>query len=84
LSPSDVFTPFDRRFANEHTRSLTETRAIYDAVRQQYQASVWSKPDALERTSRAVLHIIGEELQLPAYPPLFDALDACQQKLLSL
>ena len=84
MSPSDVFTPFERRFANEHTRSLAETRAIYDAVRQQYQVSVWSKPDAVERTSRAVLDMIGEERQLPAYPPLFDALDASQQKLLSL
>lgn len=84
MSPSDVFTPFDRRFANEHTRSLAETRAIYDAVRQRYQASVWSKPDALERTSRAVLDMIRDEVELPACPPLFDALDACQKELLGL
>ena len=84
MSPSDVSTPFGRRFTNEHARSLEETRAIHNAVTQQYQASVWSRPEAVERTSRAVLDIIREELQLPAYPPLFDALDACQQDLLGL
>jgi hypothetical protein len=84
LSPSDVSTPFRRRFTNEHARSLEETRALYNAVIQQHQRSIWSRPDAIGRTSRGVLDIIREEVELPPYQPLFDALNACQQELLGL
>ena len=84
MSPSDVSTPFGRRFTNEHARSLEETRAIYNAVAQQFLASIWSRPDAIERTSRAALDFIREGVDLPDCPALIDALNACQQELLSL
>ena len=84
MSPSDVSTPLRRRFANEHKRSLEETRAVYQALSQKYRTSVWSRPDAVEHTSRAALTIIREGLELPDYQPFLDALGACQQELLAL
>lgn len=45
---------------------------------------MWSKPNAIERTSRAVFDIIREKVELPVHQPLVGALDACQQELLGL
>jgi hypothetical protein len=84
LSPSDLSTPFSRRFTNEHKRSLAETRALYDLISQQYRASLWAKPDSIERTSRAAIGIIREETELSDYGPFIDAYHACQQELLGL
>ena len=84
MTPSDVTTPWRRRFGNEHKRSLEETRAVHQTLGQHYRASVWSRSDAIEHTSRAVLTIIREGLELPDHQPFLDALGACQQELLAL
>ncbi len=84
MSPSDVFTPFRRRFTNEHTRSLEETRALYETVKRQHASKVWAKPDAIQRISAATTEIIREAVELPKYQPLVDALGKCQQEVLAL
>lgn len=83
LSPSDVSTPFGRRFTNEHKRSLDETRAVYGVVTSKHRLSAWAKPDAIEQTSRAILEHIRTHVELPNYQPFLDALDTCQQELLA-
>jgi hypothetical protein len=86
LSPShDVFTPWRRRFTDEGARSVRELGALYDSVGSLHRAAVWGRPDAIERTSRAITEIVETDyVALPSYQPLRDALDRCQRQLLSL
>jgi len=84
LSPSDVSTPLWRRFGSEHKRSLKETRALYDHVTQLHRSKVWSSEDAVARASAAITDLVAEQVELPAYQPLIEALESCQRELLSL
>ena len=84
MSPSDVSTPLWRRFTGESKRSLEETRTFYEIIGQQYRSKIWSKPDALQRTSTAATRIIQEEIDVPPYPPFLDALNTYQHQLLAL
>jgi hypothetical protein len=84
LSPSDLSTPFSRRFTDEGKRSLEELQALHESVNGEYRGSVWSHDDAIPRVSRATLDIIREDTELPAFQPLLNAFDTCIRRLLAL
>src|ERR1700691_6268259 len=84
LSPHDVFTPFVRRFTDEHARSLKDTRKLYARVTAAHRASRWGHEAALETLSGAIVDSVCDTVELPSYAPLADALDACQSELLAL
>jgi hypothetical protein len=83
LSPNDLTTPLSRRFTDESTRSLAETRTTYETVRRFYLLSVWSKKNALSDASAVITAVVKENIILPNHPAFLDALDRCQQELLS-
>lgn len=84
LSPSDVFTPFSRRFGGENARSLAETRSFYNRVTSAHRNSIWSHADAVQNTGAKITEAVQERIELPTYRPLVDALSACQEELLEL
>jgi hypothetical protein len=84
LSPHDVFTPFLRRFSDEHARSLSETRKLYSRVTAAHRQSQWGQQDALGRTSRAILEAVCDRVTFPEYEPLAEAIRRCVYELLAL
>jgi hypothetical protein len=84
MSPHDVFTPFLRRFTDERARSLSETRRLYARVTAAHRASRWGRMGAVAEMSDAIATAVSEIVAVPAYEPLAEALDRCQQELLAL
>lgn len=84
MSPSDdIFRPLLRRFTDERQLSLNETRALYQRVTARHRSEIWSRPTALEVTSKTIMEMVGERLSLPQCQPLLDALRLCQDELLA-
>lgn len=84
LSPPDVFTPFVRRFTDEHARSLKDTRKLFSRVTAAHRASRWGREGAIEVVSNAIVESVCETIELPDYTPLAETLDTCQLELLAL
>lgn len=82
--PPSPFTPFIRRFTDERARDLSETIELYDEVRAAHVDSVWAHPDAVARVNTLIAERVGETVDLRASSTLLNALDRCQQELLSL
>jgi hypothetical protein len=84
LSPHDVFTPFIRRFTDEHSRSIKDTRALYNRVTAKHRGSRWGRAEALDRTAGAIMEAVAARVELPEYEPLCQAIAACVRELLAL
>jgi hypothetical protein len=84
LSPSDLSTPWSRRFTDEGKRSLEELQALHNSINSEYRRTIWSRDDSIPRVSRAALQIIGEDTELSAFQPLLNAFDTCIQGVLAL
>lgn len=80
MSPHDVFTPFFRRFTDEHARSLKETRKLYGRVTAAHRSSKWGQDGAIERTTSEIL----ARIELPQYRPIADAVAECIYEVLAL
>lgn len=84
MSPSDVFTPLSRRFANEAARSLRELRAHADQVSKRHSATRWSRPDALVETANDIGKMLIGKIDVPRCPPFLQAVHAARVRLLSM
>ena len=84
MNPPDVFTPFVRRFTDEHARSLKDTRKLYARVTAAHRGSRWGREGALEEVSNEIVQSVCKTIELPNYTPLAETLDACQLELLAL
>jgi hypothetical protein len=79
-----VYRPLLRRFTDERARDLAETVDLYNRVTAAHRASVWGRSDAIGRINNYIVDQVSTLAELPAYPPLGRALDACQHALLAL
>jgi hypothetical protein len=84
FSPPSVFTPFFRRFGSEGRREFNETAALYRAVKGRFDASRWSRADAIEDIVFEVEMGAGEHIVLPQSRPVRNALRALIGELLAL
>lgn len=75
LDKPSVFTPFARRFTDEHAREVTELRALYDEVRAGHAASPYSSNDAFLRIGNAIRDELPEIDHLLS--PFARAIDQC-------
>lgn len=78
----NVYTPFLRRFTDEAARDVSETIALYHAVRRAYDASVWSQADVVDRVNTYCAEITRQLIEPPTYLPLLRAMDTCQTALI--
>jgi hypothetical protein len=81
---TNAFTPFGRRSTDEVQFERNETIALYNRVRQQHYASIWSSPDIVERISNNMVEIIDQLVDLPSYLPLARALDRCLRAVVAV
>jgi hypothetical protein len=58
----NVFTPFLRRFTDEQTRDLSDTKALYATGRAAAAASEFAKPDAREEVGNVLWHTVREHV----------------------
>jgi hypothetical protein len=80
--PPSVFTPFLRRFTDEVAYDLKESIALYKEVRSEHVSSVWAQSDVVDRINSGCAKIVGDNVTLPSYRPLMEALDRCQLALI--
>jgi hypothetical protein len=83
MSPSDVSTPFSRRFGDEGQRSLNELRALYEDVSRRYGTSLWAKPNIRDVMVETTLKDICNVTGLSRSSPLIDPLAHCIHALLA-
>jgi hypothetical protein len=81
-SEHSVFTPFLRRFTDEIARDLSDTAALYDAVRARHQSSPFGQPDIIDRIHGVLAQDIRDTVTVPHYLPLAEALDTAIGALL--
>lgn len=81
-TPPSVYTPFFRRFTDERALELADTQALYRAVTGEFNASVWSAPDIIDKVNGVVAEQVGEFVTLPP-AAICEAIDRCQIALLS-
>lgn len=84
LPVPSAFTPFLRRFTDERARDLAETKSLYRAVKAAHEASTYSRSDIVEITSNVISETVTKVADLPPSMALAEALDTCQQSVLSL
>lgn len=82
-SRDSVFTPFLRRFTDEPARELSETIALYHAVRGSHLNSPFAQPDIVERLNAHCATIVQENVDELDYLPFGQALDRCQSTLIA-
>ncbi len=81
--PASVFTPFFRRFTDEHARELADTLALYREVRRAHASSPWAQSDAIDRLSETVLRDVTSTTDLPKAAVVLDALCKCLKDVLA-
>ncbi len=70
-----VFTPFARRFTDEHARDLAELRALYEQMRSAHDASRYRSPEARLDLGAAIYGELPDLGRL--FRPFVKAIDAC-------
>jgi hypothetical protein len=61
FSGFSVFTPWTRRFTDEHERELSDTRALFDEVRALHEESAYADPEELYRVGGDVYRCISND-----------------------
>lgn len=73
-----VFTPFLRRFTDEKSRDIAETRALYEAVTSRHRETRWLKEEAIEDLAEYLLGEIAvpipETLGIPTFELIVELL----------
>lgn len=67
-----VFTPFLRRFTDEKSRDIAETKALYEAVTARHRATRWSKDEAAEDLAEYIFGEIDAPVPKTLGVPTFD------------
>jgi hypothetical protein len=78
-----VYTPFLRRFTDEPARELSDTIALYHRVRRAHEASEFAHKEIVDQINSHCASAVMEEVTLPEYVPLAEALDRCQSALIA-
>lgn len=79
-----VYTPFLRRFTDERARDLADTKELYERVRAQHLASLWSDKLAIPKVNTIIAETIADAVELPHSQVVLQALDRCQEAVLAL
>src|ERR1700722_14411929 len=74
-----VFTPFLRRFTDERTRDLSDTKSLYASVRSAASASEFAQPDAREKVGGVLWHAVGKNVPESLVTPFCITIDAILQ-----
>ena len=69
-----VFTPFLRRFTDEKTRDIAETKRLFLEITARHRATRWSKGEAVEDLAEYLFGGINEPVPEPVHEPTFDLL----------
>ena len=83
LPRPSVYTPFLRRFTDEPARELSETIALYHEVQRAHRQSEFARNNIVALINGHCAEIIGQNVTIPDYPPLAEALDRCLSALIA-
>ena len=75
LPKPSVFTPFVRRFTDEHAREIAETRALYNEVRAAHLASPFASEDHRITIGSRIYQMIEEVVPEGLSRPFIFAID---------